>query len=198
MKVKIFVQTNTVEKIKKDKPYFKKALWEHMRSRTLSLVLLMFLATAISLVLGFYEETFAKNPVLVIFIPILMATAGNAGAQTSTVMIRALATGAVKAKDFLKALGREFVIALTTGVIAGALAFGVVYAIYRNINLSLVVWLTLIIAIVLGKTLGVVIPMLIRKLRLDPALISSPLITVLADVGAILFYFILAKALLGL
>jgi magnesium transporter len=108
-----------------------------------------------------------------------------------------MSLGSIQFKHFFKASLKELIISAISGIALGVVAFAFALIVYKNLNLGFVLLITLVVAVALGKVLGVSIPMLMKKLKFDPALMSSPIITILADAGAVLVYFLLAKALLG-
>ena len=143
-----------------------------------------------------YETAFAAIPVLVAFIPMLMDTGGNCGSQTSTLIIRGLATDEIKLKDFFRALWKEIRVALVVGVIL-SLANGVRILIqYKDMQLAVVVGLTLIVTVVMSKCFGCILPMLAKKLKLDPAIMAAPLITTIVDTCSVLVFFNIAVAIM--
>jgi magnesium transporter len=143
-----------------------------------------------------YAETIEAAVALVFFLPLLIASGGNAGAQSSTLMIRALATGDVKAGDWLRLLGRELGLALLLGATMAAGVAGV--AAIRAPEVLVVVALTMVITVLVGCLLGMSLPFLFARLRLDAATASAPLITSLADISGVLIYFSIASWYLGL
>jgi magnesium transporter len=145
-----------------------------------------------------YEEAFQAYPMLVAFIPMLMGTGGNAGAQSSTLTIRGMATDEIQLKDYIRVAFKEARISLIVGVGLSIINFIRVYITYHNWMFGVVTGLSLICTIFFAKLLGCSMPMLAKKLKLDPAIMASPLITTLVDAGSILLYFSIATALLKL
>ena len=134
--------------------YFKTSVFQHAKNRILWLLVLMLSSIVTGTIITNYEEAFAALPVLVAFIPMLMDTGGNCGSQSSTLIIRGLATDEIKLKDFFKALWKEIRVALIVGVIL-AIANGIRICIqYKNFKLALVVGLTLIGVVTISKVLG--------------------------------------------
>ena len=139
-----------------------------------------------------YENAFATIPILVSFIPMIMGTGGNCGSQSSTLIIRGMAIDEISLKDFAKAIWKELRVSFLVGAVL-ALVNGIRIMIqYNNIMLALVLGLTLIATVILAKLLGCMLPMLAKKLKLDPAIMASPLITTIVDTCSILIYFAIA------
>lgn len=143
-----------------------------------------------------YEEAFSAVPVLVAFIPMLMGTGGNCGSQSSTLIIRGLAMDEIRLKDYFKALWKEFRVSIVVGIIL-AIANGIRICLqYQDPKLALVVGLTIIGVVMLSKALGCSLPMLAKKLKLDPAIMAAPLITTIVDTCSVLLFFQIAVAIL--
>ena len=153
------------------------------------------------MIITHYEDVLSSNAavgiILTACIPMLMDTGGNCGAQSSTLVIRGLSLGQITLKDFFKALWKEFRVAL----IVGAVLFAFTLCRVRFINgaewsVSFVVAAALFCTIMLAKALGCAMPMLAKKLKLDPALMASPMITTVVDMSSLFIYFTIAKAVL--
>jgi magnesium transporter len=141
-----------------------------------------------------FEDTIAAAVALVFFLPLLIDSGGNAGSQSATLMVRALATGDVRAADWLRLLGKELGVALLIGV---TMAIGVsAIAWFRAPEVIVVVALTMTVIVVVGSLLGMSLPFLLARFGFDPATASAPLITSLADISGVLIYFSLATWLL--
>ena len=145
--------------------------------------------------IAMYEETLEAVLVLVLFLPLIIDSGGNAGAQSSTLMVRALATGDVQLKDWLRLWGKEFGVAAALGLsMAAAVAL---LGFYRGgPEIALVVATSMICVVVLGSMIGMLLPFILARLKLDPATASAPLITSIADIGGILIYFSIATLVL--
>lgn len=145
--------------------------------------------------LAAFEETIARTVSLVFFLPLLIGSGGNAGAQSATLMVRALATGDVRMADWVRLLGKELAVALLMGL---TMAVGVAaISAVRAPEVMLVVALTMTVSVVFGSLFGMSLPFVLTKLKLDPATASAPLITSVADIGGVLIYMSLATWLLG-
>ena len=178
--------------------YFKTGVFKHARNRILWLIFLMLASIITGNVLSMYENAFAAVPILVAFVPLLMGTGGNCGAQASTLVIRGLSQDEIKLKDFFKVWWKEIrvVVGITLALI-NSLRIFIQYG-QSQMELAIVVGLTLIIVSMLAKSLGCILPMLAKKLKLDPAIMASPLITTIVDTCSVLVYFNLAVIILGL
>lgn len=178
--------------------YFKTSVFKHARNRILWLLLLMISATLTGTILTHYEEAFAALPILVSFIPMIMDTGGNCGSQSSTLIIRGMAMDEIKLKDFIRAVWKEIRVALLVGT-ALAIVNGLrIFIQYKDFKLSIVLGLTLIGTVCMAKILGCMLPMLAKKLKLDPAIMAAPLITTIVDTCSILIYFKIAVIIMNL
>lgn len=181
-----------------DDTYMKTSVFNHAKNRILWLLILMLSATITGTIITRYEVAIASLPVLVAFLPMLMDTGGNSGSQASTLIIRGLAMDEISTKDVLKVMWKEFRIALLVGSTL-ALANGIrIYVQYKDLKISIVVALTLIFTVIIAKLLGCTMPMLAKKLKLDPAIMASPLITTMVDACSVFIFFNIATAILGL
>jgi magnesium transporter len=159
-------------------------------------MVLMLSATLTGSIVAGFEDALAALPALVVFIPMLMDTGGNAGSQTSTLIIRGMALGEIRLRDILRVAGREIRIALLCGLGLGAVNYVRIYLMYgQNARLSLTVTLSLLITIVIAKTIGCVLPMVAKKIKVDPAIMAAPLITTLVDGASLAVYFSIAKGI---
>jgi magnesium transporter len=141
-----------------------------------------------------FEETIAAMVALVFFLPLLIDSGGNAGSQSATLMVRALATGDVKMADWLRLLGKELGVALLLGL---TMALGVTAISYfRAPEVMPIVAITMVLIVIWGSLIGMSLPFLLTKLGRDPATASAPLITSLADISGVLIYFYIATQFL--
>ena len=186
-----------------DEDYFKTSIWGHAKNRILWLVILILSSTFTGMIITNYENL--MNALLVSFIPMIMGTGGNSGSQSSAMIVRGLATDEIKLKDFFRVFFKELFIGILVGTalaVVNALRTWIMYELmykndpaYVDYNIwmvSLVVGLTIIGVVVLAKILGAVLPMLAKVLKLDPAIMASPLITTIVDACAVLLYFNIA------
>ncbi|MCL2373804.1 MAG: magnesium transporter [Treponema sp.] len=182
-----------------DDPYMKTGVVRLARNRFLWLLVLMLSATITASIIEGFEESLALMPILVAFIPMLMDTGGNSGAQASTLIIRGMALGDIRLKDFLRVFWKEIRVGVLCAVALSAVNFGRIYAMHgRNVLLALTVSLALICTVVVAKTVGGLLPMLAKRLRIDPAMMAAPVITTIADATSLIMYFSIARLILGL
>lgn len=179
-------------------PYLKTSVWKHAKYRILWLLILMLSATVTGAVITEYENAFLIVPLLVSFIPMLMDTGGNCGAQSSTLVIRGFAVDELHFSDTLKIMWKEFRVSILVGA-ALAVANGVrIVLMYHDIQLSIVVSLSLIATIIIAKFTGCLLPIFAKKLKLDPAIMAAPLITTIVDTLSIIIFFNIATAMFNL
>ena len=181
--------------------YLKTSPFKLALNRIPWLLLMAVIAIFTGMIITHYEDVLSSNAtvgiILTACIPMLMDTGGNCGAQSSTLVIRGLSLGQITLKDFFKALWKEFRVAL----IVGAVLFGFTLCRVRFVNgaewpVAFVVSAALFCTIMLAKALGCAMPMLAKRLGLDPALMASPMITTVVDMSSLFIYFTIAKAVL--
>ncbi|MBQ0036462.1 MAG: magnesium transporter [Firmicutes bacterium] len=179
-----------------DEVYSHMSIFTLYKNRIVWLLFLMLSATFTGIILNRYEEAFASVPILVSFIPMIMDTGGNCGSQSSTSVICALATGDIETKDILKVWAKEISVAVLCGASLAVVNTVRILIMYPDnptkLILSLVVGLTLIATAILAKSLGVLLPIAAKKLKLDPAYMASPLITTVVDTVSLIIYFSIA------
>lgn len=181
-----------------EKPYFDTSVLDHAKHRIPWLLILMFSATITGSIITKYENAFAAIPLLVSFIPMLMDTGGNCGSQSSTLIIRGIALNEIHFKDIFKVIFKEFRVSLIVGVVLAVANGARVMLMYHDLNLSVLIGLSLVGTIIIAKLIGCVLPLLAKKIHLDPAIMASPLITTLVDTCSILIYFNIATKLFNL
>lgn len=175
-----------------EKTYFETSVWQHAKNRIPWLLILMLTAAITGTIITRYENAFAAIPLLVSFIPMLMDTGGNCGSQSSTLIIRGIALGEIQFRDLFRAVFKEFRISILVGAFL-ALANGLrVLIMYRDSHLAFVIALSLTLTVMLSKMIGCTLPLLAKKVRLDPAIMAAPLITTIVDTCSILIYFNIA------
>lgn len=165
------------------------------RKRVLWLVALVFGSLLSSIGIAHYEEIIAANIVLVFFLPLLVGSGGNAGSQSATLMVRALATGDVQLKDWLFLLGRETLVALCLGVTMAA-AVAILGYIRGDMMVALVLALSMTAIVLVGCLIGLSLPFILNRMRLDPASASAPLVTSICDATGVILYLFIASQLL--
>lgn len=176
--------------------YSESSIWVLYRKRIVWLMVLLSVNLVASSVIAAYEEVLLSTIALAFFIPLLIATGGNAGAQSSTLMVRAIATGDIKLGQWFWALGREMTVAGFLGVTMGV-ASSILGLFRGGPEIGLIVGLAMVLLVFVSNFIGVVLPFMITKIGLDPAVVSNPLITSVADVAGLLIYFSIATRLLG-
>ncbi len=181
-----------------DKPYMEANPFELIWKRSFWLLVLIVFETITVLVMMNHGQAIQEVVALAFFVPILVAMGGNTGTQSATIIIRSLAIGDIKVKDFFKVILKESIVGLSIGVtlaVAGSIIAGLLQ---QDWLLSAAVGISMGITIFLAATVGAGLPIIFRKLKLDPALMSGPLIATIVDVVGILIYFEVGKLILGL
>ncbi len=189
-----------------DKPYDKLSVVEIFKSRIPWLLILMISATFTTMIINAFESSLAASIVLTGFIPMLMGTAGNSGSQSSVTIIRSLSLSEIEFNDIFKVVFKESRVSILCGVVLGAANFVKMILIDQmllqntevTIMVSLVVSLTVILTVVCSKIVGCMLPMLIKKIGFDPAVVASPFITTILDALCLFIYFQIARGLLGI
>ncbi|MBF7053642.1 magnesium transporter [Halomonas sp. KAO] len=171
-------------------------LWSLYRKRVTWLVLLVFANLFSGAGIAYFEETIAAQVALVFFLPLLIGSGGNAGAQAATLMVRGMATGDVGIKDWGKLMGREMLVAGSLGLTM-ALAVAPIGVMRGGEALALVVAMSMVTIVLFGSLLGMCLPFLLDHLGWDPATASAPLVTTLIDASGVLIYFGIATTILG-
>ena len=181
-----------------EKTYFETSVFQHAKNRIPWLLILMFTSIITGTIITRYENAFAAIPLLVSFIPMLMDTGGNCGSQSATLIIRGIALDEIRFTDLFKVMFKEFRISLIVGAFL-AVANGVrIFIQYHNPGLAVVIACSLMGTVIMAKLVGCILPLLAKKVNLDPAIMASPLITTLVDTFSILIYFNIATILFHL
>ena len=184
--------------------YFKTSVFKHAKNRIVWLLFLMLSSTFTGLLLEKFQAAIAAVPLLVAFIPTIMDTGGNCGSQSSTLIIRGLALDEIKLSDLFKAVWKEirvsFLIGAVLAVVTGLRIFLQYDGIHndQSIKIAFVVGVTLMATAMIAEIMGCVLPMLAKRLKLDPAIMASPLITTVVDLCSMLVFFSIATAVMGL
>lgn len=200
------IELEATEDIKKmaaiipiDKPYDKTGVFETFKARIPWLLLLMISATFTGKIIQSFENQLAAYTVLTAFIPMLMDTGGNAGGQASVSVIRALSLNDIEFKDIFKVVFKEFRVAIICSIVLAICNFVKMLIIDGvGASIALTVCVTLVITIIIAKTIGCILPMIAKKMGFDPAVMASPFITTIVDACSLLVYFSIAKLILGL
>jgi magnesium transporter len=165
------------------------------RARVAWLVLLVFGNIFSGAGIAYFEDTIAAHLALLFFLPLLIASGGNAGAQAATLMVRAIATGDVRPKDWGWMLGRETLVALLLGLTMALAIYGI-GAWRGGIEIAGVVSGSMIVIVLAGSLIGMTLPFILTKLKLDPATASGPLVTSICDIVGVVIYFSIARGVL--
>lgn len=182
-----------------DKPYLKTGIFELAKNRIVWLTVLMVSSMITGGILTYYEEAFAVLPLLVSFVPMLTGTGGNAGSQSSTMIIRCMAIGEVEPSDILKVIWKEVRVALVVGFLLAALNFLRLMIMYPGqIMICLTVVISLYITVIMAKSIGCTLPIIAKLLKLDPAIMAAPLISTIVDACSLIVYFRIACNLLNI
>lgn len=167
------------------------------RARIVWLMLLVFGNIFSGAGIAYFEDTIAAHLALMFFLPILIASGGNAGSQSATLMVRALATGEIGISDWGRVLGRELVLAVLLGVSMAA-AIAVIGVFRGGPAIALVIALSMVLIVIVGSLIGMLLPFALSRFNMDPATASTPLVTSIADATGVLIYFSIARALLDM
>ncbi|MBA2777835.1 magnesium transporter [Billgrantia kenyensis] len=173
------------------------SLFDLYRKRVVWLVLLVFANIFSGAGIAYFEETIEAYIALVFFLPLLVDSGGNAGSQAATLMVRGMATGDVRSRDWAKLLGREVAVAIGLGLTM-ALAVSVVGIFRAGTEIAMVVAMSMVLIVIVGSLIGMLLPFILNRIGWDPATASAPLVTSIADASGVLIYFAIATAVLGL
>lgn len=180
-----------------DDEYMSMSALELARKRIIWLIALMFSATISQLITDNYYLLTAQFTFLVGVMPMLMSTSGNAGSQSSTLIIRGLTLGDIEYRDVFKVIWKEFRVGILMGVVLGILNFLRIFLVSKNLLLGMIVGITLIGTTVMSALMGGILPIIAKKAKLDPAIMASPLITTITDATTLLIFFSIADYVLG-
>ena len=185
-----------------DRAYLESKVTTLFKNRIVWLIVLMISGIIVGEILGYYEAKIAAIPLLVTFVPMLNDTGGNCGNQSSTMVIRGLTTGDITTKDWLKVWWKEFRVSLLVSIVLASFNF-IRIAFFTKAPEGVNVYMiaisvsgALFLIVILAKSVGGLLPILAKKLKLDPAVMAAPLITTLVDAAAIIIYFTFVSHLL--
>lgn len=182
-----------------EKPYLRTGVLELAKNRIPWLLVLMFASIFSGSILMEYKEAIQVLPLLLSFVPMVMDTSGNCGNQSSTLIIRGMAIGEIELKNVIQVVWKELRVGLLCGAVLAAVNFAcLVFRYPERLTLNLVIVISLMLAIVMAKIIGCILPMLAEKLKVDPTIMAAPLITTIVDAGSLLIYFKIASMLLHL
>lgn len=182
-----------------EEAYLKASIFSLAKNRIVWLLVLMISATITGNIMARYEHMLQSIVILALFVPMLMDTGGNAGSQSSTLIIRGLALKEIQMEDIMKVVWKEFRVGCLVGILLGAINYlRMVLLVNTTVNIALTVSITLFVTVVLSKTVGGTLPILAKLFKLDPAIMAGPLITTIVDTLALITYFRVATAILGI
>lgn len=173
--------------------YARATTLELVKRRAGWLILLLIFDFLTGTVLKNFEHVLSSAVALTFFIPMLLDTGGNAGAQTSITIIRGMATGDVNLKNVFRIIRLEFGAALLMGLIIGAVAFGRAFLLQKDFSVAVVVGITMLLIAILAISTGVFLPLFSKKVGLDPAVLAGPITTSVVDVFGLIIYFKVAQ-----
>ena len=187
-----------------DKPYSRTSAWDMWKRRVPWLMFLMLSATFTSMIINSFEDALAVQAVLIGFIPMLMGTGGNSGAQASTAVIRSISLGDTEPEDVGRVIWKEFRVAILCGVTLAAVNFAKMLLVDRillnndgvTLTVAAVVSLSIVLIVMFAKVVGSVLPIAAEKLGVDPAVMANPLISTITDAVSLLIYFEIAKLMI--
>lgn len=181
-----------------EESYFRTGIFKHAWSRIGWLMVLMLSAILTEKMLMHYKNVFVGNAMLVALMPMITDTGGNCGSQSSTMIIRGLALSEIKFSDFFKVVFKEFRIAIIVSALLSVVDGIVIYLFYgHSIYLALTIALSIVCAVILSKFIGAMLPMVAKRIGLDPAIMAAPLITTIVDCCSIFIYFNIAMMIFG-
>lgn len=173
-----------------DEEYLKESVVSLAKHRILWLLVLMISATFTGLVIKKYEDILQSAVYLATFIPMLMDTGGNAGSQSATLVIRGIALEEIEFSDIFKVIWKELRVSILVGFILSAVNFIRIYYFTRSgLETSLVVAISMFLTVIMAKVVGGVLPLVAKSLKIDPAIMASPLITTIVDTAALIIFF---------
>ena len=159
----------------------------------------MISATFTGRIMGRFEDILTQAVVLSAFIPMLMDTGGNSGSQSSTLVIRGLAIGDIDTGDWWKVIWKEMSVSFLVGIALAATNFVRLLLLEKiDTMVALTVSITIVVTVMVSKIVGGLLPLIAKKIKVDPAIMAGPLITTIVDALALMVYFAVATALLGL
>ena len=180
-----------------EKPYLKTGVLELAKNRITWLLVLMISSMLTGGILTKYEKAFEALPLLVSFVPMLTDTGGNAGSQSSTMIIRGMTIGEIASSDILKVIWKETRVSVIVGLILGAVNFiRLIFQYPGQPLVALTVVLALFATVLVAKVIGGMLPIIAKRLKLDPAIMAAPLITTIVDAVSLVIYFQIAVELL--
>lgn len=183
-----------------EKEYLRTGVFSMVKNRLPWLLLLMLSATLTGSIISYYENMLEALVVLTSFIPMLMSTGGNGGAQASAMVTRGLALGEIEPRDVFRVMLKELRVSMLCAVFLGGINFVriMVFQPQVDVRINLTVALSLCCTVIFAKLIGGMLPLAAKRLGLDPAVMAAPMITTLVDSGSLAIFFNLSMALLNI
>lgn len=175
-----------------DDSYFKTSVFTQVKNRIVWLIILMLSNTITGAIINRYDTVISTLPILVSFMPMLTGTGGNCGSQSSALMVRGLALGEIRTRDFLRVMWKEFRIALVVSTILAVINGARILIFYQNPTLAIVLTLSIIATVILSKLIGCLLPILAKAVHMDPAVMAGPLISTIVDICTTMLYYSIA------
>ncbi len=190
-----------------DENYFSVSAVQHFSNRIIWVVILAFVGLLSGVVLHKYEDALGQLMILALYLPMLMDTGGNTGSQAATIVIRSIAIGDISGSDLMRVLWKEFKVSFLTALVVALLTFGRVMLMSRStvvppgftlINIAFAIAVALSLQVVSSTIIGAALPLIVSRLKMDPAVVASPAITTLVDITGLLLYFGAVTLILGI
>lgn len=179
--------------------YLDMSVWHHVKNRLPWLFVLMCSYVITGSIIANFQEGLSKVIVLVTYMPMLMGTGGNSGSQSATLVIRGLAVGDVETGDVLSVLWKELRVSFLIGLVLSALNFARIFWLDgQSAMIAITVCASMMLIVIAAKTIGSMLPIVAKKVGIDPALMASPMIASLTDMVSVVTYFALASFILGI
>lgn len=179
--------------------YLDMSVWKHIKNRLPWLLFLMMSYIITGGIIGSFERQLSSVIALVAYMPMLMGTGGNSGSQSATIVIRGMSVGDIALKDAVRVFWKEARVSLVIGIVLSLFNFVRIYCVEgQPVGVAITVCVAMIVIVMAAKTIGSMLPMLAKRLHIDPALMASPMIASLTDMVSVVTYFMLATAILGL
>lgn len=179
-----------------EKPYMKSSAWEIAKNRFGWLIVLLLTAILTSSIITKYENILTSFTGVIAFLPMIIGTGGNAGSQSSTIVIRGLSLGEIKISDYYKVIIKELGVSIIVGLGLAIFNYLRIVVFGGSPSLALTISLTLLFTIMLAKTVGGLLPILAEKLKMDPAIMAAPLITTIVDTLSLMIYVVFVSIIL--
>lgn len=183
--------------VKVTAPYLAAKITDLVKKRILWLIMLCLVEVVVAFIISSFERVISATIALAFFIPLISSTGGNSGVQTSTLVIRGLATGELSLRDLLRILVKESLVSTLLGLVISPFLFVLSFAVTFQLWVSFILSLAIIIIIFVVNLMGGILPLFVAKIGIDPATISAPLVTTVADAIGLTVYFLVAVLVLG-